>query len=406
MGWVGCDNAHNTIRKEEILMNMKTYLTDDILSFWLKTAFDKENGGVFTSLDRDGTVYGTDKSVWFQGRTLWTYSKAYNFIEKRKEYLDAAKLCYDFLPKCTDVDGRMFFSVTKEGRELQKRRYYYSETFAAIGCAEYYKATGDISIWNTAEKYFDVAYGIYSGKTPTVPKVNPLNAPYKAVAPSMIMLNTAQIMATAGINSEKYISICKECMAEIMHGGFIKSDLGGMLEQVNLDGSFADTPSTRVVNPGHSLECAWFLMAAGLKFGSDEAIAKGKEIIDITMPLGTDKAHGGLISFADISGKPPMALEWDMKLWWPQCETIIANRLAYAIFGEEKYLENYNTFLDYAMKNFADTEFGEWYGYLHYDNTVANSLKGNLFKGPFHLPRMVMTLHDFNENGNMNKFLL
>ena len=48
---------------------------------------------------------------------------------------------------------------------------------------------------------------------------------------------------------------------------------------------------------------------------------------------------------------------------------------------------------------------GEWYGYLHYDNTVANQLKGNLFKGPFHLPRMIMMLHDFDTNGNINKFL-
>lgn len=386
-------------------MNMKTYLTDDILSFWLKNAFDKENGGIFTSIDRDGSVYGTDKSVWFQGRTLWTYSKAYNKIEKNQIYLDAAKSLYEFLPKCTDTDGRMFFSVTKEGAELQKRRYYYSETFAAIGCAEYFKATGDKAVWQTAEKYFDVAYNIYSGKMPTVPKLNPQNAPYKAVAPSMIMLNTAQIMSTCGKNSDKYIAICKECMSEIMHGGYIKPELGGMLENVNLDGSFADTPSTRVVNPGHSMECAWFLMAAGRKLGCEEAICMGKQIIDITMPLGTDKKHGGFISFADISGKPPLALEWDMKLWWPQCETIIASRLAYSVFGEEKYLENYNTFLDYAMDNFADREHGEWYGYLHYDNTVANPLKGNLFKGPFHLPRMLMILHDFDTSGSIDKFL-
>ena len=387
-------------------MNMKTYLTDDILKFWVENSIDKENGGIFTSLDRDGSVYGTDKSVWFQGRALWTFSKAYNMVEKKEEYLSFAKSLYEFLPKCTDTDGRMFFSVTAQGSELQKRRYYYSETFAAIGCAEYYKATGDKSVLADAEKYFDVAYSLYKNPELSTPKFNPQNAPYKAVAPSMIMLNTAQIMLTASENKERYTSICKECMEEIMHGGYVKSELGGMLEQVKLDGSFEDKPSTRVVNPGHSLECAWFLMAAGLTFGNEEALLKGKEIIDITMPLGTDKIHGGLISFTDISGKPPVALEWDMKLWWPQCETIIANRLAYKIFGEEKYLDNYNAFLDYAMKNFADKEFGEWYGYLHYDNTVAHSLKGNLFKGPFHLPRMIMILHDFEENGNMNKFLL
>ena len=49
----------------------------------------------------------------------------------------------DFLPKCTLESGRMPFTVTREGKEIQMRRYYFSETFAAIGCAEYYLATGD-----------------------------------------------------------------------------------------------------------------------------------------------------------------------------------------------------------------------------------------------------------------------
>lgn len=386
-------------------VEMKKYLENDILSFWLNNALDSKNGGIFTSLDRKGEVYGTDKSVWFQGRALWTFSKAYNMINKKPEYLKAAKSLYEFLPKCVDADGRMFFSVTEDGRDLQKRRYYYSETFAAIGCVEYYKAVGEKDVWNSAEKYFDTAYALYTTPELSVPKFNPVNAPFKGVAPSMIMLNTAQIMASIGINKEKYEKICLECMDEILHGGYIKPELGGMLEQVKTDGSFFDSPSTRVVNPGHSLECAWFLMASGVALGNEEAVFKGKEIIDMTMPIGTNKINGGIIAFTDISGKPPVALEWDMKLWWPQCEAIIANKMAYEIFNEEKYLENYNVFLKYAFDNFADKECGEWYGYLHYDNTVANTLKGNLFKGPFHLPRMLMILSDYEENGNIKKFM-
>jgi len=114
------------------------------------------------------------------------------------------------------------------------------------------------------------------------------------------------------------------------------------------------------------------------------------------MKLGL--SDGGIIAFCDCLGQPASALEWDMKLWWPQCEAIIANRLCYEIFKEEKYLEDYNKLKDYAFEKFADKECGEWYGYLHYDNTVANTLKGNIFKGPFHLPRMLMII-DKIENG-------
>ena len=39
------------------------------------------------------------------------------------------------------------------------------------------------------------------------------------------------------------------------------------------------------------------------------------------------------------------------------------------------------------FKHFKDTEYGEWYGYLRRDGMVSTDLKGNIFKGPFHIPR-------------------
>lgn len=74
-------------------MNFKNELINNVMTFWLP-AIDKENGGIFTQLDRMGNIYGREKSVWFQGRALWTYSKAYNVIEKRNEYLEAAEYIY------------------------------------------------------------------------------------------------------------------------------------------------------------------------------------------------------------------------------------------------------------------------------------------------------------------------
>jgi N-acylglucosamine 2-epimerase len=44
--------------------------------------------------------------------------------------------------------------------------------------------------------------------------------------------------------------------------------------------------------------------------------------------------------------------------------------------------------------------FGEWFGYLHRDGTVAQLAKGNLFKGPFHLPRREWFCWKLLENFN------
>ena len=384
-------------------MNYKSALVNEILPFWLNNAVDYKNGGIYTCLDKQGEIYGTDKSGWFQGRALWSFAKAYNTVDKNPEYLKACKNIYDFLPKVEDTDGRMFFTVTEDGKGIQKRRYYFSETFAAIGCAEYYKASGDESALLNARKYFSVAYKCFTGEIKTTPKFNPETTNVKALSPVMIMLSTAQTMRSVDKdNYEYYNGICKQMLNEILNGGYLTEK--ALLESVTTSGEFSNTPSGRVVNPGHSMEAAWFIMLEGLITGDTEVIKKGKEIIDITYPLGWAK-NGGIIAFTDVLGKPPVQLEWDMKLWWPQCETLIAMRLAYILFKDEKYLNIYNVLVSYVKKYFIDTNDGEWYGYLHYDNTPSTTLKGNIFKGPFHIPRLYIIMATLDEFGNLDKYI-
>jgi len=116
----------------------KNDLLTDILPFWLKYGIDHENGGYFTCLDRDGSLLDTNKSVWFQGRFAFILAYAYNNLEKQAEWLEACKNGIDFIEKyCFDTDGRMFYEVTKTGTPVRKRRYVFSETFAAIAMAQY-----------------------------------------------------------------------------------------------------------------------------------------------------------------------------------------------------------------------------------------------------------------------------
>ena len=385
-------------------MNYRKQLIENILPFWLNNTIDYDNGGIFTCLDREGAIYGREKSVWFQGRALWTFSKAYNAINPDKEYLKAAKCIYDFLPKCTDTDDRMFFTVTEDGREIQKRRYYFSETFAAIGSAEYYKASGERDALISARKYFDVAYECFVGKRDVLPKFNGENHAFKGLSPVMIMLSTAQTMRAIDTeNKERYNAIAANCLDEILHGGFLTER--GLFENVSRDGTLIDSPTGRIVNPGHSMEAAWFVMLEGILTDNREAIDAGKRIIDLTLPMGWDKKHGGIIAFTDASGKPPVQLEWDMKLWWPQCETIIAARLAHTVFGDEKYYKLWHDTEEYCRKYFVDEECGEWYGYLHYDNTPSTTLKGNIFKGPFHIPRLYIIMALLDDGASIKEYV-
>ena len=72
---------------------------DKCVNFWLKNGMDKENGGVYTCLDRKGEVYSTDKSVWMQGRCAWTFAWLCKTYGVKQEWLDASKSCLEFLEK-------------------------------------------------------------------------------------------------------------------------------------------------------------------------------------------------------------------------------------------------------------------------------------------------------------------
>ncbi len=374
---------------------MRSFLLDNVLPFWAKHAIDHECGGLYNMIDREGKIYGTEKNVWFAGRTMYTYSLAYNELDRNEEYLKIAENMYNFLPKCElDESGRLPFISARDGRALVVDSAYFSETFAAIGCAEYYIATGDPAVWDKAEQYFDIAYRLYKADLAGVPSEDPPVPETKALGPSMIMLSVSQVLRK--VKKEKYDRIAKECADEILVH-FIEGK--GLLENVGLGGEFIDSPTGREVNPGHSLEAAWFLMAEGVYQNNEAYKLKAKEIIDISMKLGYH--GGGIIAFCDCDGNPPTRLEWDMKIWWPQCEAIIANRLCYNVFGEEKYLRDFEALRDWCFERYPDSEHGEWYGYMHYDGTPANSLKGNFSKGPFHLPRMLYLVDKLERGENI-----
>ncbi len=326
--------------------NVKNYLLNDILPFWMKHGIDNECGGVITHLDRYGNPYGYDKNVWFAGRTMYTFSLVYNNLNKDPKYLEISENMLGFLKKCElNESGRLPFIVNREGKCITARDSYFSETFAAIGCVEYYLATGREELRKKAEQYFGIAYEFYKAQLNVKADQKSPVIQTKALGPSMIMLSVCQTFRK--LDMEKYDAIAKECADEILVH-FIKEK--GLLENVGLNGEFVDTQAGREVNPGHSLEAAWFLLAEGIHRDDENYKQAAKEIIDISMKLGY--RDGGIIAFCDCSNRPHEALEWDTKIWWPQCEAMIANRLCYTVFGEQKYLDAYEALRDYCFSRY------------------------------------------------------
>lgn len=360
---------------------------EETLNFWYDHGYDKENGGFFTCLERNGDVYDTDKAVWAQGRGLWVFSKAYNFIKKDERYIKVAKHAYQFIKdNCYDEDKRMYFTVTNDGQPIQKRRYWFSESFAVVGSAELYRATNNIEYLNTARETFDTLLKVKNGEIKTPAKFNPKTVNCIALASPMILLITSQILREIDVEKKEYYNrIIDESIKELLL--HYHPEIKAVLENVNIDGSVVKGSRGRLVNPGHSIEASWFLMNEAKYRNDDELMKIALNILEWSFELGWDNKYGGLLYFVDVENKPVQALEWDMKLWWPHNEMLIAFLMAYRYTNDEKYLEKYKLVHEYSFKHFKDEKYGEWYGYLRRDGEVSTDLKGNIFKGPFHIPR-------------------
>lgn len=380
-------------------------LLNDIIPFWLAHGLDKEYGGFLTCVQREGEIFSEDKSVWFQGRATWIFAKLYNTVKADPEYLAAAKSGYEFVKRCHDIDGRMFFIVTRDAKPIQKRRYFFSETFAAIAYAEYYTASGDQESLELSRKTFDLLYRLYKDPTLCTSKYYKENLNLKSLAAPMILLSTAQVLRSHDKErAPMYHDFITEMLVEILEGGYLNEDKKALFEFASIDKMPIKGPKGRLVNPGHSIEAAWFIAIEALRRNDNAMVEKSLKIIDWSLELGWDQQFGGLLSFVDIEGKPADQLEWDMKLWWPHTEALYATALAWKITNDKKYKEWFDKFNDYSFAKFSDKEFGEWFGYLHRDGSVSNTLKGNMFKGPYHLPRCLILIQDLLKRNNIENY--
>ena len=371
----------------------KDTLLNDVMPFWLRHGMDRRHGGIMTCLDRDGSLIDTDKSVWFQGRAGWMFSTLYLTVEKRPEWLEAARSCVEFSRHhCFAPSGKMYFSVTREGAPLRMRRYVFSEAFAAISYAAYFRASGDEVARIDALQCFDT-YLHHSFIPGVMPPKYEAARPMKGIGALMIGIVTAQELrlhlGDVEVRGRTCTQWIEEWIAEI-RADFYKPDLGTVLECVSPAGEIIDHHEGRTLNPGHALECAWFIMHVGMLRDDRGLVNLGTQILDCMWERGWDKEHGGVLYFIDLYGKPVQEYWHDMKFWWPHNEAIIATLLAAHLTGEDKYRVMHRRVHDWSFAHFPDAEHGEWYGYLHRDGRNSSRAKGTMYKGPFHLPRMLL----------------
>lgn len=389
---------------KQISSRYKRELLENCLPFWLEHSQDKEYGGYFSCLNRDGSVYDTDKFIWLQGREVWMFAMLYNNVEKNQQWLDCAIQGAEFLKKYGhDENWDFYFSLDRKGNPLVQPYNIFSNTFACMAFAQLAKATGNDEYALIARRIFGRILERRSNPKGQWCKAYPGTRPMKDFALPMIICNMA--LEIEDILEDKSVleQTIDTCLHEVFDV-FYQPELGCMLENVSsVDGTPVDCFEGREINPGHDLEALWFMMNLGVRRGDKALIEKCVEISLRVIERGWDKEFGGIYYFLDAKGVPQQKLEWDQKLWWVHIESAIAMLKGYQLTGNEKCLEWFLKLDAYLWDNFKDKEYPEWFGYLNRRGEVLLPLKGGKWKGCFHVPRGLYQIWQLAEKCGQRK---
>ena len=374
---------------KKLAQQYKSELLDRVMPFWMEHSIDKEMGGYFTCLERDGEVFDTDKFVWLQGREVWMLATLYNKVEKKAEWLDAAIQGAEFL-KRHGHDGNLnwYFALDREGHPLVEPYNIFSYTFAVIAFGQLALATGNEEYADIAKRTFDIVLSKVDNPKGKWSKAAPGARELKSFALPMILCNVALEIEPL-LDKDFLDRTIATCVHEVMDV-FYRPELGLIVEHLSTDGQLVDCMDGRLLNPGHAIEAMWFIMDLGKRLGDKALIEKAVQIALQEVEYGWDKQYGGIFYFMDRLGHPLQQLEWDQKLWWVHIETLITMIKGYELTGNEKCLEWFERVHEYVWSHFMDPEHPEWFGYLNRRGEVLLTLKGGKWKGCFHVPRGLM----------------
>uniref|UniRef100_F6SSK4 N-acylglucosamine 2-epimerase n=2 Tax=Ciona intestinalis TaxID=7719 RepID=F6SSK4_CIOIN len=367
---------------------------ESVVKFWTTHSHDVENGGFFNCLDKDGKVYDEIKYTWLQARQVWMYCRLYVEVERfhTPDILEAARNGADFLlEKCLIKQNgftRCPFSVAKDGATIKVQRTMFAECFYVLAMSEMGRAS-------TEEKYKvaarDMMRQIKHWCLVDTEGLGRENIPGSSFSASLAVPLMAycvwEQMLTCEINWSDDAEVLQKWALDKMLQ-HIQRNGQHVLENVSDLGEELPGSAGRLQIPGHAIEGGWFLLQNAM-MNKDKELAEKALTSFINKPFeqGWDKVNKGIFYFLDVEGYSPTQLEWNMKLWWPLNEAMIAFLMAYQYTADNSYLEKFQTVAEYTFAKFPDKQHGGWYGYLDNKGELTHRFKGGPWKGFFHVPR-------------------
>lgn len=407
----------------DLLNVYRRHVDEILLPFWMR-AVDGEHGGVFTCFNNRGTErLSSDKYTWSQGRFIWIWSRLVwlrrqGMMEGEAEpLLEQARAAVEFIQEHAFLEsGSIAFLLTETGERKESipsagyDTSFYADCFVVLGFTEYARVSGELHVLLQAlELYDSIMRRLGSANVRSEPYPAPEGLELHAY--SMIMLNVSQELAEVlgQFRHARAQDVDDDSLRfmETIVGRFAAED-GTLFEMVDEQGvnGKKETLLCRYVNPGHTIECMWFIMKTAERHRRKDVIKQACDITKHALELGWDTEYGGLLRFVDYKGGQPKGTltgdenerlilgSWDTKLWWPHSESMYTTLLAYEMSGDEAFRIWYEQIHEFTFKVFPnpDPDVGEWIQIRNRHNEPLDKIVALPVKDPYHILRNMLLL--------------
>lgn len=379
--------------KEEI----KNHLVSSIIPFW-KNLRDDEFGGYYGYMGYDLKLdKKAEKGCILNSRITWFFSNAYTLL-KDESLLAEADHGYAFLKEhCIDCEnGGIYWSMNYDGTPLDTTKHTYNQAFCIYALSSYYEASGKEEALDLAKQLFTM---IEERCTDEQGYLEAFTRDFKPESNEKLSENgvlAEKTMNTLLHVLEAYTELyrvskdpqVKEKLEWIMDV-FAEKVYNPKLKRQEV---FFDKNYNSIIDLhsyGHDIETAW-LMDRSLEILDEDAYTK--KLSPITKAL-TENIYKIAFDGHSLSNECDKGVVDTNRVWWVQAETVIGFLNGYEKDpSKTEYKEAAEATWQFIKEYVIDKRPGsEWYWLVRQDGTpVEGEPIVEPWKCPYHNGRMCM----------------
>jgi len=338
-------------------------LTQNVLPFWQKYAFDPQYGGVFEAVDEQGEIISTDKPVASQAQAAWAFAFAHNRLEPNEDWLESAlQTAHFLLEKGQQTKGDWYQHLDRRGMPLGTSGEARAGWYAVLCFGQLARATGEEKYAEVARKSFVKLLRKRESGLKKAQQDMTGGRSFKGLE-EFALIGHALLESEVYMDKKWYQKTLDSYVAELTNDFYDKrTDI--LLENVTPEGHFWDCPDGRMLVPGRVFEVAGFMMDIADRTRNRKLLNQMLDLTELTLRAAWDESNDGFYYLMDIKSLPPLEPRWCHKLAWVHLEALQTLLKAHLLSARPVFLEMFEKTHTYVWEHFPDQAHGAWFGEL------------------------------------------